>query len=159
MGAWTIRPTTTCSWRRCGFFEPTACPTYGSTATNGEFWLAHEGRTEPWLVGRPRPSRNEAPIAALAHGELRRIAQVFPDADSNVVIVCRDAAGTHTAVVDSRSSDEDLTRTRWERKKAGDLADLYWEIGCAFQVPTYWYADELGPFFPLPKPKIGGYET
>jgi Flp pilus assembly protein TadD len=142
-----------------------------ATMLNGyewDFWLANNGRgplsagdeigpgREPWLVGRPKPTIDEAPITGLQQNELRRVAQVSPEPDSNVILVKRaDGGDSYVAVIDARYSDEDPTRSQADWQRAGTLDQLYWAIGTSFQVPTHWYHAELEPYFPFPRPRLG----
>ena len=119
-----------------------------------EHWIKIKGPNEPWLRGKPRPSPSEAPITDLAEDELRCIIQVFPDSNSNLIMVRRDIQGGYMSLVDARSSDDDPRRVRWEDKRTGTLNDLYWHIGCTFQVPTYWFDPQMAPYFPLPPPDL-----
>ncbi|GAA4728875.1 hypothetical protein [Phytohabitans rumicis] len=118
------------------------------------YWLSVKGDDERWLTGRPKPSPEQAPIPDLDDGELRRLIQVFPEKNSNLIFVRRHPDGGYVSVVDARRSDDDPTRVQWEDKRAASLNDLYWEIGCVFQTPTYWYRPEMGPYFPLPRPRL-----
>lgn len=119
-----------------------------------EFWRDNAGKNEPWLVGKPKPTAGEGPIADLAPGELRCIARLTDDSASNLILVCSTENVGYAAVVDAPYSDDDPTRSQSVWKNAATLSDLYWEIGCAFQVPTYWYHAELEPYFPLPPPRL-----
>lgn len=134
------------------FFRANGVPMNRLSAKDWQFWQAH--RDEPWLVGRPRPTQQEAGITPLAPGELRRVAQVTAAPDSNVVYVrAADSAG-YVALVEGRQSDIDPARGRFEWYGAPTLYDLYVRVGEAFQVPAHWVADELAPFIPLPPPKF-----
>jgi hypothetical protein len=136
------------------FLRERGVPNMQLTGYEWNFFLDHRQGAEPWLVGRPKPTPEEAPITELAPDELRRIAQLFPEADSNLVFVRRDPSGAYTAVLDRKWSDDDPTRSQDDWKTASTLNDLYWDIGCNFQVPTHWYHPEMGPYFPLPKPRL-----
>ncbi|WP_333762374.1 hypothetical protein [Streptomyces sp. IBSBF 2390] len=130
------------------FFRANGVPSNRLSADDWRFW--QENRSEPWLVGRPRPSSDEARIAPLLPGELRRVAQITSAPDSNVVYVAAAHDGRFAAVVDARTSDTDPARGRFDWMSADTLDDLYGRIGDAFQTPVHWVADELRPFIPLP---------
>jgi hypothetical protein len=136
------------------FLRERGVPNNMLTGNEWNHWLANQGKTELWLVGRLKPTPEKAPITDLAPGEVRRIAQAFPEADSNIILVRRHEEGGYVSVVDAKWSDDDPTRSQGEWERAGTLNDLYWKLGCSFQVPTYWYHDELEPYFPLPKPRL-----
>jgi hypothetical protein len=123
------------------------------TGYEWRFWCDTKGQNEPWLVGRPKPTPDEAPITDLTPGELRPIIQIFPEPDSNRILVRRQDGG-YTSVVDARWSDDDPHRVQRDDKHAATLNDLYWEIGCVFQIPTHWYHPEMAPYFPLPPPRL-----
>ncbi|MDX3310010.1 hypothetical protein P1S61_13105 [Streptomyces sp. ME08-AFT2] len=130
------------------FFRANGVPSNRLSADDWRFW--QENRSEPWLVGRPRPTPDEARIPALLPGELRRIAQLTEAPDSNVVYVRAAPDGRFTAVVDAPTSDTDPTRGRFEWASADTLHGLYTQIGEVFQTPVHWVADELRLFIPLP---------
>lgn len=117
-----------------------------------QFWLDHEGRTEPWLVGRPAPEQGS--VSELQPGELRRIAQVTADAESNVICVRHGDEQGYVAVIDSVRSSDDQQRVQTVWLGAGTLHDLYVRIGESLQVPPYWVDAELEPYFPLSRPEI-----
>jgi hypothetical protein len=134
------------------FFRANGVPSNRLSADDYRFWREH--RCEPWLVGRPRPTPEEARIPALAPGELRRVAQLTEAPDSNVVHVCAAHDGRFKAVVDAPTSDTDPTRGWFDWASADTLHDLYTQIGEAFQTPVHWVADELRPFVPLPPSRL-----
>ncbi len=119
------------------------------------FWSATKGKTEPWLITRPTPTPEAAPITELADGEMRRLAQLGTASDSNVFYVRRDPDGRYTAVIDAQWSDEDSRRVRRDWKTADSLYELYCEVAYSLQIPPAWFHSELEPYFPLPRPKIG----
>ncbi|MFD5159386.1 hypothetical protein ACFWMJ_15130 [Streptomyces hawaiiensis] len=129
------------------FFRANGVPGNRLSTDDWRFW--QENRSEPWLVGRPRPTPEEALITPLVPGELRRIAQITGAPDSNVVYVAAAQDGGFVAVVDAPTSDTDPTRGRFDWTSADTLHDLYTRIGEAFQTPVHWVADELCPFIPL----------
>ncbi|WP_327342415.1 hypothetical protein [Streptomyces europaeiscabiei] len=130
------------------FLRANGVPSNRLSADDWRFW--QENRAEPWLAGRPLPTPEEARIAPLAQGELRRIAQLTEAPDSNVVYVAAAHEGWFVAVVDARASDTDPTRGRFDWMSADTLHTLYTRIGEAFQTPVHWVADELHPYVPLP---------
>lgn len=119
-----------------------------------QYWLDNGGTRDTWLPRRPIPSLAEASITELQPGELRRVAQITSQPDSNVILVQRRDGGRYSALIDAKQSDDDPTRTQWEWKSADSLYDLYVEIGLSMQTPTYWYDLELVPYFPLSEPKV-----
>ncbi|MFF0204854.1 hypothetical protein [Streptomyces sp. NPDC005017] len=130
------------------FFRANGVPSGRLSADDWRFW--QENRSEPWLLGRPRPAPGEARIAPLAPDELRRIARITGAPDSNVVYAAATPDGRFVAVVDAPTSDTDPTRGRFGWVTADTLYDLYIRIGEAFQTPVHWVAEELLPFVPLP---------
>lgn len=119
-----------------------------------DYWLDKGGTNITWLPLLRTPAPGEAPITELRPGEIRRIAQVTAQPDSNVILVRQRDDGQYCAIIDARQSDEDPRRTQWEWKFAASLHELYVEIGLSMQTPTYWYDKELEPYFPLPQPRI-----
>ncbi|MEV8544185.1 hypothetical protein [Streptomyces sp. NPDC051572] len=134
------------------FFRAHGVPSNRLSAADWRFW--QENRSEPWLVGRPGPTPDEARIPPLAPGELRRIARITEAPDSNVVYVTAARDGRFVTVVDAPTSDTDPTRARFESTSADTLHDLYTQIGEVFQTPVHWVADELRPFIPLPPSRL-----
>ncbi len=134
------------------FFRANGVPGNRLSADDRRFW--QENRSEPWLVGRPRPTREEARIEPLAPGELRRAAQLTAAGDSHVVYVAAAHDGRFVAVVDARTSDTDSTRSRFDWTSADTLHDLYTRIGETFRTPVHWVADELRPFVPPPPSRL-----
>lgn len=118
------------------------------------FWNEHGGKTEPWLPLRPGFHPEEAPITDLAIGEMRRVAQIMPDADLNVVYVRRDDDHAYVVVVDAPHSDEDARRSQFETARAETLRDLYAEMGAGLQMLPYWCDGELAAFIPYDHPRI-----
>ena len=118
------------------------------------FWLEHKGRTEPWLVARPLPTPDQAPIRELGIGEERRVAQLDALADSNLIYVRRRREGGFEAFVDARRSDDDPARGQFPLYQSNSLHDLYRQIAESLQVPPYWCDREIEPYFPYPKPAI-----
>lgn len=119
-----------------------------------DFWEAKGGTQENWLTGKARPTLAEAPVTDLAPGELRPLIRFSEDPHGNVVLVRRHHDGTYVGVVERRWSDDDLRRAQTEDYHAVTLSDLYWKIGSAFQISTYWHDPELGPYFPSPSPRL-----
>lgn len=117
-------------------------------------WVDRGGTTDTWIPRIATPSAAESPITPLRSGELRRVAQLTSDADSNVVLVRLDPPGTHVAVIDARRSDEDERRSQWDWESAESAHALYITVGLALQVPPHWCDPELEPYFPLRRPLI-----
>lgn len=136
------------------FLRERGVPNLMLTEYEWRYWVDTQGKTEPWLVGRSKPTPEQAPITDLAVGEVRRIAQVFPEADSNIILVRRHEEGGYVSVIDAKWSDDNPTRSQGDWERADTLNELYWKLGCSFQVPTYWYHEELEPYFPLPEPRL-----
>jgi hypothetical protein len=118
------------------------------------FWLDHKGKEEPWLTSRPLPNPELTRIRPLSPGEDRLVAQIEAAENSNRIHVRADGEGRFVAEIDAAYSDDDPTRSRGPWHTATSLYDLYRQVAESFQVPTYWYDDELEPFFPYPKPAI-----
>ncbi len=117
-------------------------------------WLANGGTIDTWLPRIPAPSPAEAPISDFQQGEVRRVAQLTAEPDSNLILVRRMESGGYCAVIDARYSDEDPRRVENHWKSAETLHDLYVAIGLALQVPPYWSDEELSAYYPLPPPMI-----
>ncbi|MEU8001317.1 hypothetical protein AB0B66_09185 [Catellatospora sp. NPDC049111] len=117
------------------------------------YWLARHPGDEPWLVGRPVPTPEQAPVRELDADEVRPVVRSSADRDANLIYVERCPDGGYRSVVDARESDEDANRGRWEGVRAPTLPLLYQAIAVSFQVPTYWHDPELAPYFPLPEPR------
>lgn len=119
-----------------------------------DYWLDSGGTRDTWLPRRPIPSLAEAPITELQPGEVRRVVQITPQPDSNVIFVRQNDDGHYCGLIDAKQSDDDPRRTQWEWKSAASLHDVYVEIGLSMQTPTYWHDLELAPYFPLSEPTI-----
>ncbi|MCM2422180.1 hypothetical protein [Streptomyces sp. RKAG293] len=130
------------------FFRSNGITTSRISPDDYRFWREH--RDEPWLVGRPRPAPDEAVITPLALGEVRPLARITAEAESNIIYVQSGPDGGYQAVVEARHSDTDPTRGHFDWLRAATLHSLYAQIGEAFQVPVHWVADELEPYIPLP---------
>jgi hypothetical protein len=117
-------------------------------------WVDRGGTADTWIPRIPTPSPSDAPISPLQYGELRRIAQLSPRPDSNVVLVRLDPNGSHVAIIDARRSDDDPRRTQWDWKSAASSHVLYAAIALDLQMPPYWCDPELEPYFPLQPPLI-----
>lgn len=119
-----------------------------------DHWLDSGGTTDTWVTRFPTPSQEEAPITPLLPRESRKVAQLTSEPDSNIILVRQNSDGQYCAFVDARRSDEDPHRGQFDWKFAGSLYELYVQIGLALQTPPYWYDRELGPYIPLPPPRI-----
>lgn len=124
------------------------------SAYEWRFWQDHRGKTEPWIPTRPDYHPHEAPITELAIGEMRRVAQFWPKADSNVLYIRRNDEHSYVGVMDRRFSDEDPRRSQDEWKQAETLRSLYTEIGAGMQMFPYWCDSELEAFIPYSRPRI-----
>ncbi len=118
------------------------------------FWHSTQGQTEEWLLSRPAPDPQAAPITPLHDGERRRIAQLESDPKSNAIYVRRDSETGYVASIDARWSDEDPRRVENDWHSASTLYSLYVEIGRSLGVPSHWCDPELEPYFPFDRPKI-----
>jgi hypothetical protein len=114
------------------------------------YWIDSGGTVNTWLTRRPEPTEDR--IERLAIGEIRRLAQLLEDDDSNVFLVKRTAEDRYDWVIDSRQSDEDPTRTQRVHDTADSLHELYIKIGLGLQFVPYWCDSELEPYCPLPRP-------
>ncbi|WP_431914377.1 hypothetical protein [Micromonospora carbonacea] len=137
-----------------GFLRERGVPNSRLKGYEWEYWLNRRAAGEPWLVGRPKPTPQEAPVTPLRDGELRRVAQLWPEPDSNVLYVRRDPDGSHVLVVDARWSDDDPTRHRDDCARADTVEELYSQFGTNLQTPPFWCHPELEPYFPLPAPRL-----
>lgn len=136
------------------FLRSRGVPNASLTGYEWQFWLAHKGQTERWLVGRPRPSLEEAPITDIEPGHIRRVVKLLPDEDSNLILVRHAAGGGYESVVDARRNEQDARRVRNRGLYNATLDGLYWDIGCGLQTPPFWVNRELRPYFPLQRPNL-----
>ncbi|MEV7994568.1 hypothetical protein AB0O67_22420 [Streptomyces sp. NPDC086077] len=134
------------------FFRANGVPDSRLSADDWRFWQRY--RDEPWLVGRPVPTPEEARVTPLAPGETRRIARMTAAPESNVLYVRAAPGGGFVAVVDAPAGEGDPTRSQFDWSAAETLHGLYTRIGEAFQTPVHWVADELLPFVPLPPARL-----
>lgn len=137
-----------------GFLRASGVPPMNVRGYEWNHWLDQGGTIDTWILRRPTPSPDEAPISALRPGETRRVTQLKAESDSNAILVRQNSDGRYCALIDAKRSDEDPHRVQNEWKFAASLYELYIQIGLAMQIPTYWYDHELEPYFPLPRPKI-----
>jgi hypothetical protein len=137
-----------------GFLRSLGVPPKMLTGYEWNYWLETGGTIESWIPRRPMPTQDEAPISPLRIGEIRRLAQIFPDPESNMFLVQRAQDGSYCWTVDARYSDEDTRRTQRVHKTSDSLHDLYAQIGLSLQTPPYWCDRELEPYIPLPSPSL-----
>jgi hypothetical protein len=133
------------------FLRDNGVPNNRLSAYEWQYWVSHRGGEEPWLVARPLPS--DTTITPLDEAEVRRIVQIFPDSDSNIILVRRDH-DRYVSVIDARQSEEDPSRVQNDWLVSSSLADLYRQVAESFQIPTFWADPELEVYFPFPSPKI-----
>lgn len=119
-----------------------------------EFWLEHGGKTERWLRPRVGYRPADAPISDLGIQEVRRIAQLTAEPESNVLFACRDAPHEYKSIIDAPYSDEDPRRSQRVGVQAETLRDLYMRIGEGLQMLPYWCDSELEAFIPYDRPRI-----
>jgi len=137
-----------------GFLRSLGVPPKMLTGYEWDYWLRIGGTIESWIPRRPTPTQDEAPISPLGIGQTRRLAQLFPDPESNVFLVQRAQDGSYCWIIDARYSDEDTRRTRRVHKTSHSLHDLYAQIGLSLQTPPYWCDSGLEPYIPLPSPSL-----
>jgi len=136
------------------FLRDHGVPNNRLTGYEWRFWVDNKGAVEQWLPVRPAPSLDQAPITEFEPGEVRRVAQLTEDFNSNVLYVRCDESGEYAAVVDRKWSEEEPRRARndWIMSDAIDV--LYRKIAEALQVPPYWVDPELEAYFPYPRPDL-----
>lgn len=132
---------------RANFVPPIRIPSYA-----WDHFIDSGGTANTWLPLRPTPERGATPITPLAAGERRRVVKLGPEPDANVVVVKQDGSEV-VALINSRYSDDDPTRSDHEFKRAADLYGLFVELGWSLQVWD-WADPEMEPFFPAPKALI-----
>jgi hypothetical protein len=135
------------------FLRSCGVPRMRLTGYESSFWSQLSGDRELWLLRRPTPSPEEAPIRQLRAGEVRRIAVMESRPNSREVHVWEEAPETFTAASKSAWSEED-PREGARLQTAPSLYSLYVGIGEALQVEAYWTDPELRPYLPLPWPRI-----
>lgn len=132
---------------RTNYVPPVRVPPYA-----WERFVDSGGTANTWLPLRPAPDRAATRITAPGDGEVRRLVNLGPTPDANVVVLRRD--GDHYVVlIDAPRSDDDPTRSQREWKRGTDLYDLYLDIAWSHQVWD-WADPEIEPFFPAPKARI-----
>lgn len=136
------------------FLRERGVPNSRMSGYEWQYWQAHDGRNEPWLPGQEAPAAVDAKITELQPGELRKVAQVTAESDSNLIFVRRDDSAGYVAVIEAKYSDDNPRRGQNDWHTSDTLHELYQRIGESFQVPTFWSADELAPYFPLARPTI-----
>ncbi|MCG5451834.1 hypothetical protein [Micromonospora hortensis] len=117
-------------------------------------WVDTGGDVTNWLPTIPPPPPERSGLRELAPGEVRHVATLTADRDSNTLHVCRDDSGAYLALIDARYSDEDPTRSRSQWKQAASLYEVFVNVGLALQSPPHWVSAELEPYIPLPRPSI-----
>ncbi|MFD0327289.1 hypothetical protein ACFQZC_01390 [Streptacidiphilus monticola] len=132
------------------FLRSRGIPKLHITGYEAQWWAAHAGN-EPWLVGRPAPSLQAAPITPLRDGELRRVANMGPDGNDNDILVTRADDG-FKAVIEGRYSDDDPRLTRRDWHFAPTLHALYVRLGDSLGTPPPWLHPELAPTSRWPRP-------
>jgi hypothetical protein len=134
------------------FLRSRGVPRIHLTGYENSWWVDNSGG-EPWLVGRPMPEPDAAPITPLDDGELRRIAYMGPEGNDNNILITRADAG-YKAIIEGKNSDEDprLMRNEWMGMAAPTLYELFVRLGDALITPKPWMHHELVPYIPLPAP-------
>ncbi|MFG2052841.1 hypothetical protein ACGFI9_02320 [Micromonospora sp. NPDC048930] len=117
-------------------------------------WVDTGGSVTTWLPLIPPPPQERSGLRDLRPGEVRHVATMTGDRDSNTIHICRDPSGAYLALIDARYSDEDPTRSRSEWKRANSLYEIFLSVGLALQSPPHWVSAELAPYIPLPRPTI-----
>jgi hypothetical protein len=118
------------------------------------FWIKNGGTVDGWITRLEPPPPNDPCITELARGEVRFVARLTGDHDSNTVHVGRSDNGQFVGIIDARRSDEDPTRGRWVSTQGSTMYELYMNIGLVLQVPPFWVNPELEHYIPLPRPRI-----
>ena len=116
-----------------------------------DHWVNQGGTHATWLPMRPPPDRNEAKLAPLRAGELRRVATLV---GGNFMLVRPESDEKVAIVIEGRRSDDDPSRVQWDYETHPSLYDAFVRIGLNQQVPCPWFDPELEPFFPLPPSRI-----
>ncbi len=139
-----------------GFLQGLGVPRARIRPYEWDFWTARHPSPELWIA--PRPGYDPtAHVTEIQADELRRVAQLQPGDDSNVIFVRRGDDGDYVAVVDApHDVDSPLhgQRGQFEWHRAPDLRALYARIGESLEIPPHWCQAELEHFIPLPRPSI-----
>lgn len=135
------------SFLRANYVPPMRIPPYAWAR-----FIETGGTSNTWIPLRPVPARGEVSLRPVVDGEERPLVRLGPDPDANIVLVVRDGR-EYVALVDSRTSDSDPTRTRREWKRATDQHELYADVAWSSQIWD-WADPELEPYFPAPRPLI-----
>ncbi|EIV93610.1 hypothetical protein [Frankia sp. QA3] len=134
------------------FLRRSGIPPMRVIAHHWEHWAGQGGTARTWLPLLAPPPRDQGRLTPLRPGEVRRIAQLTPEADANVILV-RGGGDAYEAIVDSPWSDDDPRRCQSVLQTAPSLYDLYLGVAQSLQTPPAWHDPELGPYFPLPRPR------
>lgn len=118
------------------------------------YWKASGKTMDTWVTWPPTPSQQEAPITEFLPNEVRRVAQLTSEPDSNVIFVRQENDGRCCALIDSKWGDNDPRRVQREWQSAGSLYELYVMIGRLLMEPPHWYDHELKPYFPFPRRQL-----
>lgn len=118
------------------------------------YWKAMGKTMDTWVTWPPTPSQQQAPITDVLPNEVRRVAQLTSEADSNVIFVRQENDGRYCALIDSMWGSSDPRRVQREWQSAESLYELYIMIGRLLMEPPHWYDRELKPYFPFPPRKI-----
>lgn len=136
------------------FLRASGVPSVLLTGREEIYWKASGKTMDTWVTWPPTPSQQEAPITELLPNEIRRVAQLTSEPDSNVIFVHRGNDGRYCALIDSRWGSRDPRRVQREWQSAWSLYELYVIIGRLLMEPPHWYDRELEPYFPFPKRKL-----
>jgi hypothetical protein len=136
------------------FLRDSGVPPMRVAGYDWDHWLQKGGTNQDWLPRKAIPQEGDAPLTQLGPGEVRRVAQMLPEHDSNLIFVRRLDDGRVEALIDARRSDDDPTRSQNSWISNTSQHALYVDLGLALQSPTFWFDPELEPFFPVGRPLI-----
>lgn len=103
------------------------------------------------------PATGDEPVVEdLPMGERRRMAQLFPRPDSNVIYAEHRGVGVFWVMTQAPKSDDDPERVMWDWFSAPSLVALLRELGERMVTPPYWAHEDLLPYFPWQPPKQKG---
>lgn len=121
-------------------------------------WIATHGSLRTYIgyeLADVPPVGQEAPVRELQVGEFWKVAQLWPQPDSNLIYIERRLPELFCVLTEAPVSDVDPRRERWDWFSGDTLVMVLRDLGERMVTPAYWADPALAPFFPWQPPRSG----